>query len=197
MEQTHRESATAPEAVIEASRAPAAAAQAARMLQTTVGPALLRRALAGMQDEQRAGVVRSIQRSAGNRAVLRLLQRAAVEDPEEDFELCFHGSAGQVGIGALFLEDWAGLKPDDQQAVLFWMRETDQLYGARIGDMRRRVSEEERKRGDAVAGAGRRGLGLGKGSASGHTPDMAGGAAFDAPQIGLPSRINSSIGGQW
>jgi hypothetical protein len=157
----------------------------------------LRRAPAAMHNEERAEVVRSMQRRAANRAVQRLLLRAVIEDPVEDFELRFHGAAGEVGIGALFVEDWAALRPEEQQVVLVWMREADRRYGARIGDTRRRVTNDERRRGSAVAKTAREALGLAAGVASGHIPDMAGGAPYDAPQVGLPARINSSIGGQW
>jgi hypothetical protein len=118
-------------------------------------------------------------------------------DPAGESELHFFGKAGESGVGVLYIRDWSSLTPQEQAQVRFWLSETDQSYGAGIAGPRQPVSAGQRRAGNQVARVGQRGLKLPSGTASGHTPDMAGGGEPMSPQIGLPAKVNSSIGGQW
>jgi Domain of unknown function (DUF4157) len=121
----------------------------------------------------------------------------AQADPAGESELHFFGKAGESGVGVLYIRDWSSLTPQEQNRVRFWLSEADQQYGAGLAGPRQAVTAAQRAAANQVARAGRRGLGSTGSSASGHTPDVAGGGDPMSPQIDLPDRVNSSIGGQW
>jgi Domain of unknown function (DUF4157) len=117
--------------------------------------------------------------------------------PAGPSELHFFGGPSETGVGVLYIRDWNSLTQQEQQQVRLWLSEADQLYGAGIAGPRQTVSKAARSAANQVARAGRGGLQSTGTSASGHTPDVAGGGEPMSPQIDLPRRVNSSIGGQW
>lgn len=121
----------------------------------------------------------------------------AQAEPEESLELKFFGEAGESGVGAFYIRDWSTLSPPEQVEVLAWFKDADFHYGFGAAGPRQPVSSSMRETGDKVSGLGRKALGLGKTSASGHVPDMAGGGDPIGVQSPLPARVNNSIGGQW
>lgn len=112
-------------------------------------------------------------------------------------ELHFFGEPGESGVGVLYIRGWGTLSPQEQLAVRTWLRDADTQYGMGAAGPRQPVSPSDRATGNKVAALGRQSLGLDRTSASGHVPDIAGGGDPIDVQIGLPSRVNQSIGGQW
>jgi hypothetical protein len=118
-------------------------------------------------------------------------------EPEASLELKFFGEAGESGVGVVTIPDWSALSPPQQEAVRAWLRDADWQYGMGAAGPRQPVSGSMRQTGNEVTRVARVGLRLGGTSVSGHVPDMAGGGDPIGVQIGLPPRVNSSIGGQW
>jgi hypothetical protein len=147
--------------------------------------------------EQAAAIAERSDASSGLASVGAAPFGVAQADPAGESELHFFGKAGESGVGVLYIRGWANLTPAQQGQVQFWLSEADQAYGAGVAGPRQSVSAAQRAAANQVARAGRRGLASTTGSASGHTPDVAGGGDPMSPQIDLPSRVNSSIGGQW
>ena len=152
---------------------------------------------ANRQEELETAANRQAGVDAANREAGTKEEQSVKQADQAESELSFFGEAGEAGVGVLYIRDWSDLTPQGQAQVLFWLSEADQQYGGGIAGPRQTVSSSQRKAGNQVARAGRRGLESDSSSASGHTPDMAGGGDPMSPQIDLPHEVNRSIGGQW
>jgi hypothetical protein len=111
-------------------------------------------------------------------------------------EIHFRGKQGQKGIGVLYVTGWSKLTPEEQESIRVFGKQMD-IEASSGGITRQKVDATSRKVANRVAQISRELLGLGRGSAGGHLPDVAAGQDPIAPVTGMPSRVNASFGGQW
>ena len=117
-------------------------------------------------------------------------------DTAGEFEVHFRGKSGEKGIGVLFVEGWSKLTPLEKESILAFAREMD-FEASSSGITRQKVDATMRSVANRAARVSREMLGLGSGTAGGHLPDVTAGQQPIAPVTGMPSRVNSSFGGQW